>query len=141
MPTVYIWISGTTIWIRPETPAAMTESVNLSLLPALPVDDDGPVFVEPWQAQAFSMALELHRAGHFSWKEWAEHLSAEIATAQAHGDPDRGDTYYHHWLAALEKLVAEKGLASATELDERKRQWDAAARNTPHGEPIELDRN
>lgn len=117
----------------------MTESVNLSLLPALPVDDEGPVFAEPWQAQAFSMAIELHRAGYFSWKEWAEHLSAEIAAAQALGDPDRGDTYYHHWLAALEKLVAEKGLASATELDERKQQWDSAARNTPHGEPIELN--
>jgi nitrile hydratase accessory protein len=117
----------------------MTEPVNLSLLPALPLDDEGPVFAEPWQAQAFSMAIELHRAGHFSWKEWAGRLSAEIAAAQALGDPDLGDTYYHHWLAALEKLVAEKGLASATELEKRKQQWDAAARNTPHGAPIELD--
>jgi nitrile hydratase accessory protein len=116
----------------------MTDSVNLSLLPALPVDDEGPVFAEPWQAQAFAMALELHRAGHFSWTEWAEHLSAEIAVARESGDPDRGDTYYHHWLAALEKLVSEKGLASATELDERKKQWDIAARHTPHGKPIEL---
>jgi len=119
--------------------AAMSEPANLSLLPALPVDDDGPVFAEPWQAQAFSIVIELHRAGHFSWKEWAEHLSAEIAAAQARGDPDRGDTYYHHWLAALEKLVAEKQLASTSELGERKRQWDQAARNTPHGEPIVLD--
>ena len=116
----------------------MTKPVDLSLLPALPVDDQGPVFVEPWQAQAFAMTLELHRAGHFSWKEWAEHLSAEIAAAQAQGDPDRGDTYYHHWLAALEGLVAEKDLASATELATRKRQWDVAARNTPHGQPIKL---
>lgn len=116
----------------------MTKPVDLSLLPALPVDDQGPVFVEPWQAQAFAMTLELHRAGHFSWKEWAEHLSAEIAAAQAHGDPDRGDTYYHHWLAALERLVAEKHLATATELAARKKQWDVAARNTPHGQPIKL---
>ena len=116
----------------------MTDSVNLSLLPSLPVDDEGPVFAEPWQAQAFAMALELHRTGHFSWTEWAEHLSAEIAAARESGDPDRGDTYYHHWLAALEKLVSEKGLASAAELDERKQQWDIAARHTPHGRPIEL---
>ena len=116
----------------------MTQAVDLSLLPALPVDDQGPVFVEPWQAQAFAMTLELHRAGHFSWKEWAEHLSAEITAAQAHGDPDRGDTYYHHWLAALERLVAEKHLATATELAARKHQWDVAARNTPHGQPIKL---
>jgi nitrile hydratase accessory protein len=122
-----------------EADALMTDPANLSQLRALPVDEEGPVFTEPWQAQAFSMALELHRAGHFSWKEWAEHLSAEIAAAKERGDPDRGDTYYHHWLAALEKLVAEKGLASASELDKRKQQWDLAARNTPHGEPIELD--
>ena len=116
----------------------MTQPVDLSLLAALPVDDQGPVFVEPWQAQAFAMTLELHRAGHFSWKEWAAHLSAEIAAARARGDPDRGDTYYHHWLAALEGLVAEKDLATATELSARKRQWDVAARNTPHGQPIKL---
>jgi len=116
----------------------MTEAVNLSLLPALPVDNEGPVFAEPWQAQAFSMALELHRAGHFSWTEWAEHLSAEITAARVLGDPDDGNTYYHHWLAALEKLVTEKGLASETELHERKQLWDAAARRTPHGEPITI---
>ncbi|GMQ75558.1 MAG: nitrile hydratase accessory protein [Gammaproteobacteria bacterium] len=116
----------------------MSKPVDLSLLPALPVDDEGPVFAQPWQAQAFAMTLELHRAGHFSWKEWAEHLSVEIAAARERGDPDRGDTYYHHWLAALEKLVAVKGLASTTELGTRKRQWDVAARNTPHGQPIEL---
>lgn len=116
----------------------MTEAVNLSLLPALPVDNEGPVFAEPWQAQAFSMALELHRAGHFSWTEWAEHLSAEITAARVLGDPDDGNTYYHHWLAALEKLVTEKGLASETELHARKQLWDAAARRTPHGEPITI---
>jgi len=108
------------------------------LLPALPVDDDGPVFAEPWQAQAFSMAIELHRAGHFSWQEWAAQLAAEITAAQTLGDPDRGDTYYHHWLAALEKLVKDKGLASAHELETRKQQWDQAARHTPHGQPIEI---
>jgi nitrile hydratase accessory protein len=116
----------------------MTESADLSLLPALPLDDEGPVFAEPWQAQAFAMTLELHRAGHFSWKEWAEHLSAEIAAARESGDPDRGDSYYHYWLAALEKLVAEKGLASTAELGTRKQQWDVAARHTPHGKPIVL---
>lgn len=114
------------------------QPVDLSALPALPVDDEGPVFSEPWQAQAFAMTLELFEAGHFTWSEWAEHLSAEIAAARDRGDPDLGDTYYHHWLAALEKLVAEKGIASAVELGDRKRQWDEAARHTPHGQPIEL---
>ena len=114
--------------------------VDFSLLPALPRDEKGPVFHEPWQAQAFAMALELHRAGHFSWKEWAEHLGSEIAAAKTRGDSDLGDTYYHYWLAALEKLVAAKGIATSGELATRKQQWDAAARNTPHGEPIELSR-
>lgn len=118
----------------------MNEPADLSLLPALPVDEEGPVFAEPWQAQAFAMTLELYRAGHFTWKEWAAQLSAEISAAQARGDADRGDTYYHHWLAALEKLVADKGLTSAAELAKRKTEWDEAARGTPHGEPIELGR-
>jgi len=116
----------------------MTDSVDLSSLPALPLDDEGPVFAEPWQAQAFAMTLELYRAGHFTWKEWATQLSEEITAAQERGDPDLGDTYYHHWLAALEKLTQDKGLASAAELVTRKQQWDDAARRTPHGEPIVL---
>ena len=118
----------------------MTEPADLSSLPALPVNEEGPVFAEPWQAQAFAMTLELYRAGHFTWTEWTAHLSAEIAAAQASGDPDLGDTYYHHWLAALEKLVAEKGLTSTAELGTRKIEWDEAARHTPHGEPIVLGR-
>lgn len=110
-------------------------------LPALPRDEGGaPVFGAPWEAQAFAMAVRLHEASHFTWAEWAERLAAEIKRAQAAGDPDRGDTYYHHWLATLEGLVAEKGLVPAHELSRRKAEWDAAARATPHGQPIELRR-
>ena len=110
-------------------------------LPALPRDEAGaPVFQAPWEAQAFAMAVRLHEAGHFTWAEWAERLAQAIKRAQAAGDPDRGDTYYHHWLAALEGLVAEKGLIAADELRQRKAEWDAAARATPHGQPIELQR-
>jgi nitrile hydratase accessory protein len=111
-------------------------------LPALPRDDAGaPVFQAPWEAQAFAMAVRLHEAGHFTWTEWAERLAEEIKRAQAAGDPDRGDTYYHHWLATLERLVAEKGLVAADELRRRKDEWDRAARATPHGKPIELHRD
>jgi nitrile hydratase accessory protein len=110
-------------------------------LPALPRDAAGaPVFREPWEAQAFAMAVRLHEAGHFTWTEWADRLAREIKRAQAAGDPDRGDTYYRHWLAALEGLVAEKGLIGTDELRRRKAEWDAAARATPHGKPIELRR-
>jgi len=110
------------------------------VLPALPRDEDGPVFREPWQAQAFAMTLELHRAGKFTWKEWAAALAAEIEAARAAGDPDLGDTYYQHWLAALEKLAVSKGLVEATGLRRRRDAWEQAAREAPHGEPIVLNR-
>ncbi len=96
------------------------------------------MFAEPWQAQAFAMAVQLHANGLFTWPEWAAALSQEIKRAQAEGDPDTGETYYHHWLATLERLVAEKGAASPQELVERKAAWDRAARATPHGQPIVL---
>ncbi len=118
----------------------MATAPKLFELPALPVDDDGPVFREPWEAQAFAMALELYQRGAFTWTEWASALSAEISEAQARGDPDLGNTYYRHWLAALEKLCLEKRLTSPDALDARKAAWDRAARATPHGEPIELER-
>ncbi|TMQ21639.1 MAG: nitrile hydratase accessory protein [Deltaproteobacteria bacterium] len=107
-------------------------------LPGLPHDDHGPVFREPWQAQAFAMAVQLHDAGHFTWTEWAAALADQIRRAQAAGDPDLGDTYYLHWLAALEQLVAAKGLVGPDELAARKAAWAEAARTTPHGAPIEL---
>ena len=113
---------------------------DLLELPALPLDDDGPVFREPWEAQAFAMAVRLHETGHFTWIEWASALSAEISAAKAGGDPDLGNTYYAHWLAALEKLCLEKKLTTADALAARKAAWDRAARATPHGEPIELER-
>lgn len=110
----------------------------IAALPELPRDAAGPVFREPWEAQAFAMAVALHERGAFTWSEWAAALAAEIKAAQACGDPDTGETYYRHWLAALERLVAAKALASTAELATRRDQWDRAARATPHGQPIEL---
>ena len=110
----------------------------LGALPQVPRDAEGPVFREPWEAQAFAMAVALHERGVFTWSEWAAALAGEIKAAQAAGDPDSGDTYYRHWLAALEKLVAVKALTNRAELTVRRDQWDRAARATPHGAPIEL---
>jgi len=104
----------------------------------VPHDADGPVFREPWEAQAFAMALALHQRGLFTWPEWAATLAAEIKRAQAAGDPDTGETYYRHWLNALERLVAEKGVADAGTLTRYRDAWDHAADRTPHGAPIEL---
>jgi nitrile hydratase accessory protein len=107
-------------------------------VPNLPRDEGGPVFREPWQAQAFAMTLALHKRGLFTWKEWAAALAAEIKRAQAAGDPDAGDTYYHHWLAALEGLVADQRIADRATLQRYHDAWDRAADRTPHGTPIEL---
>jgi nitrile hydratase accessory protein len=99
---------------------------------------DPPVFAEPWQAHAFALALALQERGVFSAAEWADALAREIAAAQRAGDPDLGDTYYRHWLAALEALVVAKGAGSASELRRYRTAWDRAADRTPHGRPIEL---
>ena len=109
-----------------------------TLLAGQPGDRTGPVFRAPWEAQAFALAVELSEAGVFTWAEWAETLGAEIAAAQAAGDPDLGDTYYRHWLAALERLVAAKGVLGTAELTARRAAWERAYRETPHGEPVEL---
>ncbi|MGT2500524.1 nitrile hydratase accessory protein [Bradyrhizobium guangxiense] len=107
-------------------------------IPSIPRDNDGPVFRAPWEAHAFAMALTLHERGVFTWPEWAAALADEIKRAQVAGDPDTGETYYLHWLATLEGLVARKGVASMDTLHRYRDAWDHAADRTPHGKPIEL---
>jgi nitrile hydratase accessory protein len=97
-----------------------------------------PVFAEPWQAQAFALAVRLSEKGHFTWTEWSAALAAELKAAADRGEPDDGTRYYEHWLAALERLVTAKGLASADALLDRKEAWADAYRHTPHGKPVEL---
>jgi nitrile hydratase accessory protein len=119
--------------IDPVAARRATEAV-----PGIPCDAEGPVFREPWEAQAFAMALALHARGLFTWPEWAAALGAEIKRAQAAGDPDTGETYYRHWLAALERIVAAKGVADTGALSRYREAWAHAAARTPHGTPIEL---
>jgi len=113
-------------------------TVAIGDLPALPREEGGPVFNEPWEAHAFALAVRLSESGCFSWSEWATTLSREIRAAQERGDPDLGKSYYHHWLNALERLCAEKGLVSGADMQRRKEQWRTAYLHTPHGQPIEL---
>lgn len=120
----------------------MTQTAGEKLaqsLPFFPKDQAGPVFAEPWQAQAFALVLSLYEAGAFTWDEWASTLSREITAAQNAGDPDLGDTYYNHWLAALERLAAEKQIVTYGEQAARKDLWRAAYLATPHGAPVELE--
>ena len=123
-----------------SAPSPTVNAVRLVDLPRLPRDDGGPVFAEPWQAQAFALAVKLSEQGQFTWKEWAAALTTELKAAAERGEPDDGTRYYEHWLAALERLVTAKGLANSTALTERKQAWVEAYRNTPHGKPVELRR-
>jgi len=103
-------------------------------LPRLPRDAEGPVFAEPWQAQAFALALKLHEGGAFTWTEWAQALSEELAR-----DPgDDGSRYYEHWVAALERLATSRNLTAPSELAARKDAWKMAYLRTPHGRPVDL---
>ena len=117
----------------------MTNQAPATALRGQPRDAEGPVFNEPWEAQAFALTLELHEAGHFTWAEWSAVLGAEIKAAQTRGDPDLGGTYYRHWLAALERITADKGLVQRGGLAERKAAWRRAHLNTPHGQPVVLE--
>jgi nitrile hydratase accessory protein len=122
-------------------PDTRLSAERLSALPRLPRDEGGPVFAEPWQAQAFALAVKLSEQGHFTWKEWAAALAAELKAAEDRGEPDDGTHYYEHWLATLERLVTGKGLTDAAALSARKDAWADAYRHTPHGKPVELKRD
>ena len=117
-------------------PAAARRAMNA--VRGTPRDRDGPVFREPWEAQVFALAVSLSERGLFSWNEWTAILGDEIKKAQAAGDPDTGETYYYHWLNALERLVAAKGLADPRTLARTRDAWANASERTPHGTPIEL---
>jgi nitrile hydratase accessory protein len=119
-------------------PNSIPQPENLAALPRLPRDAGGPVFAEPWQAQAFALAVRLSARGYFTWKEWAAALAAELKAAADRGEPDDGSSYYHHWLAALERLVTEKRLSDPAAMLARKEAWAEAYRRTPHGKPVEL---
>lgn len=102
-------------------------------------EDGAPVFREPWEAQAFALAVALHSRGVFTWTEWARALSDEIRRGEAAGDGADGSAYYRHWLAAIERLVSHKGVTTPQALADRRDAWDRAAHATPHGEPIVLE--
>ncbi len=122
--------------MNPSDP--IQQSVALTKLPRLVRDDGGPIFVEPWQATAFALAVRLSAEGHFTWQEWAAMLADELKRAADRGEPDDGSCYYHHWLGALERLVVAKGLSDPATLLARKEAWADAYRHTPHGKPVVL---
>jgi nitrile hydratase accessory protein len=116
----------------------LTPTDPFGVLPGLLRDSDGPVFAEPWQAQAFALAVQLSRSGCFSWPEWADALGAVLREAAEGASPDDGSRYYDHWLIALERLCLAKGLTDLPALVARTEAWADAYRRTPHGRPVEL---
>jgi nitrile hydratase accessory protein len=130
-----ISICGMTILSQPDSIPGLE---SRSALPHLSREAEEPVFAEPWQAQAFALAVTLSEQGHFTWKEWAAALATEIKAAAARDLPDDGSCYYQHWLAALERLLAVKGLTDPEALLARTKAWAEAYRHTPHGKPVDL---
>jgi len=121
-----------------NTPDPKLDDTRLRDLPPLPRDDGGPVFGGSWRAQAFALGVTLPEQGHFTWKEWAADLAAELKAAEDRVEPYDGTRYYEHWLATLERMVTRKGLTDPTALLERKDAWADAYRRTPHAKPVEL---
>ncbi len=124
-----------------SAPDANTAAERFATSPLLPRDEEGPVFAEPWQAQAFAIAVQLSAVGHFTWTEWTIDLGEQLQAAVRRGEPDDGSRYFEHWIAALEHLVVDKKLTDLTALTERKEAWADAYRHTPHGQPVELGAN
>jgi nitrile hydratase accessory protein len=120
-------------------PDSVLSAERLAALPRIPRDDGGPIFSEPWQAEAFALAVRLSEQGHFTWKEWASTLADELKATVSRGEPDDGSRYYHCWLTALERLVVSKRLSDPATLLERKNEWAEAYRRTPHGKAVELE--
>jgi nitrile hydratase accessory protein len=127
---------GTIILSRPDS---NLQPEVLAALSRLPRDGDGPVFAEPWEAEAFALAVRLSAQGHFTWKEWATALADELKADAQLAHSDDGSRYYYCWLTALERLVVKKRLADGPALQARKEAWADAYRRTPHGKPVELE--
>ena len=98
------------------------------------------VFSEPWEAQAFAMAVTLSSNGYFTWKEWAATLAEVIAKSKASGGPIDGSDYYQNWVAALEQLIIDKDITDFSNLESTKVAWEDAYKATPHGKPVHLNK-
>lgn len=99
---------------------------------------DAPPFREPWQAKALALVVLLHRNGHFGWNEWVQALAEEVSASPQRADENAEIAYHRQFLAALEKIVAQRGLATAESMQNRKVAWRHAYLNTPHGHPVDL---
>ena len=98
--------------------------------------DPPSTFAEPWQAQAFALAVSLRDRGLIAWPDFSTALAEEIAAA---GDAYTPDRYYDCWLDALERLLIRQRLADPEALHALEHAWEDAYRRTPHGKPVTLE--
>jgi nitrile hydratase accessory protein len=108
--------------------------------PDIPGGHAEPVFLEPWHAEIFSLAVALNRKGIFTWSEWVEAFSSAMREIPADEGESPETAYHRRWLAALERLVVQRGLSSRQEMARRKEEWRRAYLRTPHGQPVTLER-
>jgi nitrile hydratase accessory protein len=103
--------------------------------PHIPKDNGDVIFSAPWEARAFALVVKLHDAGHFSWKQWVETFSAEVARAEnaEHIREGHTDDYYECWLAAMEKLLKLQGLMTDESLEE---EIQRTLENWPHPDHV-----
>jgi len=120
--TVSRWNCGKAILFEPENPFAPRDAV----------------FEEAWHAQVLAIADTMVNAGHFSAELWAKTLGAELEKAELNGEPDTTETYYAAALLALESLTTQQTPVRQQELANRKKAWESAYENTPHGRPVRL---
>lgn len=97
-----------------------------------------PAFEAPWHAQAFALAVHLNERGVFDWTDWTQAFGAELKRRGADKALDGGDDYFLAWIATLEHLCCDRGLAEAATLTALKASWEAAYLSTPHGQPVQL---
>ena len=102
------------------------------------IDEQHPVFAEPWEAHAFAIAVKLSENGLLKWSQWSDALAEEIKKAKEKGLPDFGNTYYQFWLSALETILLDKNILKKSDLKSRMEQWRRAYLSTPHGNPVKL---
>ena len=114
--------------------------VDAQLAP--PMANGEVLFDAPWQGRVFGMARVLAEAGCFTWDDFRAHLIAQIGAwdRSAGGDLPPGEAaadyrYYDHFLAALQAVLAEKGLLAPTALEDRVNLFA----DRPHGHDHDHD--
>lgn len=101
---------------------------DLPATAAVPRKNGELVFDAPWQSRAFGIVVGLHQRGLFHWDEFKDRLIAAVAEPIDDAEASPATVYYRQWLRALERLVADKGLLSASDLAARTEEFFSGAR-------------